>query len=401
MRLIKLMKKHSQLSRMLSYVSYILLAINCFILSRQLPFDSYSGVMNVTLIAFLVCSFYLARANEIFYDKISLSALVALLILLSYYSLMSGNEPHLILRFFLILLSISIAYHIKPDVKYFYIPFACFLIQAIVVIIFQILLLFYFTADYSASIRNVFISRGWGDVYNYGYGLWNIQLKGNSLLPFFFFISVVVFKGKFRVAFSSCFFIASIFSGNFAFILGFLSFFVLYFLINFKLSRNKLYAFVVTTLISVVTLYGTITEYIVRIVSQKSGYSGQHRLEQSLALIGDLAENKLTLFLGGGLGSTDISGFGFTFNDVIYFELQTLYIVNQMGFVFFLVFVAFNVYFVMKYIKSKEAIIIYISYLVYSFWNPYVFDTNHIVVIVVLVSIPILLRNKHLRGGSC
>lgn len=379
----------------------MLLAITCFILSRQFPLDSYSGVMNVTLIAFLLCSFYLARVNEICYDKVALCVLVALLMLLSYYSLISGNEPYLILRFFLILLSISIAYHIKPDVKYFYIPFACFLIQAIVVIIFQILLLFYFSADYSASIRNIFISRGWGDVYNYGYGLWNIQLKGNSLLPFFFFITVVIFKGKVRVAFSSCFFIASIFSGNFAFVLGFLSFFILYTLINLKLSRNKLYAFIVATLISIVTLYDIVAEYIIRIVSQKSGHSGQHRLEQSLALIGDLAENKFTLILGGGLGSTDISGFGYTFDDVIYFELQTLYIINQMGFIFFLAFVAFNAYFVMKYIKSKEAVVIYISYLVYSFWNPYVFDTNHIVVIVVLVSIPILLRGEHLRGGSC
>lgn len=395
------MKKHSQLRKFVSYISYVLLAFTCFILSRQFPLDTYSWLMNITLISFLICSFFLARISKVHCDIMVLCLIIIFLLLISYYSITLGNEPNLILRFFMILLSISLAYHIKPDINYFYIAYVCFFIQAVVVIVFQVLLLFYFSPDYAGSIRAVFISRGWGDVYNYGYGLWNVQLKGNSLLPFFFFTSFVFLKGKSRFLLSSCFFIASIFSGNFAFVLGFISFFLLYGLINLKISAIKLYFFIFITVISMLVFYDTIFDYLIKIVSQKSGYSGQHRIEQSLALIGDLAENKMTLFFGGGLGSTDISGFGFAFNDVIYFELQTLYIVNQMGFVFFLIFVLFNIYFVIKYVKSKEAIIIYISYLVYSFWNPYVFDTNHIVVIVVLVSLPIFLRKKHVRGGTC
>lgn len=392
-----LMKNYSQVNRMVSYVAYLMFFITCTILSRQFPLNEFSGVMNFSLIIFLFLSFYLARIEYLSCNIIVFLITIFFLILLAYYSLISGNEPNLILRFFIILLSIVIAYHIKPDLNYVNIAVFCFFIQAIVVIVLQILLLFYFSQDYATSIRNIFISNGWGDVYNYGYGLWNIQLKGNALLPFFFFISFIFLNGRLKYFLCSSFLIASVFSGNFAFVLGFITFFILYALINLKLSAKRFYFITAISITFIFLSFNFIYNYILRLVSQKAGYSSQHRIEQSLALIGDLAESNITLFFGGGLGSTNISGFGYTFNNNLYFELQTLYIINQMGLFLFSIFVFFNVFFVLKYIKYKELIVVYISYFVYSFWNPYIFDTNHVVVIVILVSLAGRLNKKSLE----
>ncbi len=388
------MKKYGKIGSILVHLSYIFFFICCFILSRQVPFNNFSGIMNFALIGFVICSFVAARINRVPYISVVLWFSICILLIISYYSLFLGNEPSLIIRFLIILTLICIVYHINPDVNYFYIAIACFYIQALVVIVFQVLLSYFFSPEYATSIRNIYISNGWGDVYNYGYGLWNIQLKGNALLPFFCFVSYVVFEGKKRLFITSTFAIATVFSGNFAFVLGFIAFFLLYSLIKINFSINRLRIFIFSFFSILVLGFEPASRYLEKVIEQKSGYSGQHRVEQTLALIGDLSNSYFSVLFGRGLGNVDVSGFGFEYHNVIYFELQTLYILNQMGFLFFSAFIILNVIFTIKYIKEPVLCAMYIAYLVYSFWNPYVFDTNHIVVIAVLISLPDLIRDK-------
>ncbi|MCR9389655.1 hypothetical protein NB526_04465 [Vibrio alginolyticus] len=356
--------------------------------------------MNLALIGFIFCSFILARVNRVRYFAIQLWLVILFLLLISYYSLFLGNDPELISRFLVILFIMCVSYHIKPDKNYIYIAAFCFFIQAMVVIVLQFLLNFYFSADYASTIRNLYILKGWGDVYNYGYGLWNVQLKGNALLPFFCFISFLIFQGWRRIIITSVFAISCLFSGNFAFVLGFFSFFSLYALIKVGRSMNKLRTFIVLCIVTILLSSSFVYKYITKVIEQKSGYSGQHRLEQTLALIGDMGDNYISAFFGKGLGNVNISGFGFEFHNTIYFELQTLYILNQLGVLFFIAFLFFNVFFTVKYIRYPVLIAVYMSYVVYSFWNPYIFDTNHIVVIVVLVSLSHLMKNEKLGEVS-
>lgn len=394
------MKKYGKISPILKYLSYVFFFVCCFILSRQVPFSHLSSIMNLALIGFIFCSFILARVNRVRYFAIQLWLVILFLLLISYYSLFLGNDPELISRFLVILFIMCVSYHIKPDKNYIYIAAFCFFIQAMVVIVLQFLLNFYFSADYASTIRNLYILKGWGDVYNYGYGLWNVQLKGNALLPFFCFISFLIFQGWRRIIITSVFAISCLFSGNFAFVLGFFSFFSLYALIKVGRSMNKLRTFIVLCIVTILLSSSFVYKYITKVIEQKSGYSGQHRLEQTLALIGDMGDNYISAFFGKGLGNVNISGFGFEFHNTIYFELQTLYILNQLGVLFFIAFLFFNVFFTVKYIRYPVLIAVYMSYVVYSFWNPYIFDTNHIVVIVVLVSLSHLMKNEKLGEVS-
>ena len=79
---------------------------------------------------------------------------------------------------------------------------------------------------------------GWGDVYTYNGVFWRIQLKGNALLPFAFFVSWIYLSSFKRYLISSLFLVALILAGNFAFILGVIVFFC-YLLFCYMLEVGK------------------------------------------------------------------------------------------------------------------------------------------------------------------
>jgi hypothetical protein len=98
----------------------------------------------------------------------------------------------------------------------------------------------------------------------------------------------------------------------------------------------------------------------------------------------DLSENNTYLLLGRGIGHTiEKITPSRDYRGNIYFELQTFYVLNQLGLFGFIMFLFYNVYMSIR-LYSKWLILIYVSYIIYAFTNPYIFDTNHIVVILLL-----------------
>ena len=127
----------------------------------------------------------------------------------------------------------------------------------------------------------------------------------------------------------------------------------------------------------------------------KSDESSAIRIEQATLLLKDLGESPITLIMGKGMGNTLSVQTSFRdYTDNIYFELQILYILNQLGIIAFIIFSLYNIYLTITKIKYKELIFVYLFYIMYAITNPYIFDTNHIIVILTLCSISNYLTNK-------
>ena len=67
-----------------------------------------------------------------------------------------------------------------------------------------------------------------------------------------------------------------------------------------------------------------------------------------------------------------------------YFELQTLYVLHQIGLLGLLIFYALVYYQVARF--GREALVLFTIYLIYTFWNPYCFDTTEMLTLIMLAN---------------
>lgn len=371
-----------------------------FILTRQVPFMRYSFLMNISLGIILLISLYHFLVNKNIIKK-EMLLFVIFIIILSIYSIFLANEINNIIRFALILIFILLAYLVKPKEIYVKIFLFFSLIQSLFIISLEIFFLYYGHNDLSFFSRNTLLSSGFGDIYSPYGGMWKIQLKGNALLPFAFFVSIVYFKNKKRLFYSFFFVISSIFAGNFAFILGISFFIIFYNFLFFRMSKNKFFIYITITLFFVIMSITPIINFVQHTIESKAVNSNTHRIFQSKVLLDNLSESTTSILFGQGIGNSNINSSYGNFNDTIYFELQTLYILNQLGFFPFLLYLLINIYLAIFFIRYNKLLFIYITYVFYAIWNPYIWDTNHIVVIIVLISLKRVFDEKNLRNISC
>lgn len=143
-------------------------------------------------------------------------------------------------------------------------------------------------------------------------------------------------------------------------------------------------------------------KYVTATIDRKAKYSNAVRIEQMKVLVNNMNSGALTLLFGQGLGNTISERTAFRdYTEKHSYELQPLYILNQVGLVYFVLFVCFNIILTLKFIKYKKLILIYFSYVLYASFNPYIFDTSHIVVIIVLISLKKVSDGKYSLCDSC
>lgn len=385
-------------SKLISNIHISLFFIVIFFLTRQFPFSQYSIIMNVALIIFFIVTLYFSKKN---FDnnliKVCLHINLIILTIMIMYSLYILNEPSNILRFYLILTLLVLSYFLNVSfelIKYF---LFLMILHALIIIGLEVYLILNFNLDNYLPIRLFFKERGWGDIYSFNGIIWNIQLKGNALLPFAFFVSLIYFDKKKYLIVSLLFFISSILSGNFAFILGISLFMILYALYIIKWTREKILIYFTFLFIFTIFFTGKVVEYVDYKIEQKSMESNAIRIDQYNVLIDDLTKSSSGVFFGQGLGNLIEKKTKFRdYAKDIYYELQSLYFFNQMGTLYFFIFFISNIILAIYFIKYKLLLISYFSYLFYSFFNPYFLDTNHIVVIVVLLSLRKVLDEKNI-----
>ncbi len=371
--------------KILKNLSAIFIIFAVFTITRQFPLNLYgfSGTPKFFIILGFLFGFPLILKNLI-YSKNKTIVLLSFCMLIiicihSLYSLFTTANPLGVLRFFFILILIILAYYLKLP-KYFVNWFYLFtILQSLFLIIFEIYLVFFSSPSERVIIRQFFLNYHLGDVYTYNNYFFRIQILGNPLIPVAFFLSVY---SKKNIIIKIILFLGVLISANFAFYIATFLFLVGYYTFmkaknNLKLINNFIKIFTVIIL----TLY-PMMKYVNYILSKKA-HSMSVRCDQFNVLINDMSGSILTILFGKGLGH--IVNVRTSFRDYsksYYFELQTIYVLNQLGllafiYYFAILFIAYNLY-------QKEIFYIYLCYIIYAITNPYILDVTHIVVILTL-----------------
>ncbi|HFO9332956.1 TPA: O146 family O-antigen polymerase, partial [Escherichia coli] len=366
-----------------------------FFLFRQYPLLKYSSIMNVSCLLFLIfVTFFIKRG--VFSSGIFLFSLIFLSVH-GLYSLYSGNDPVLISRFYIILILIIVSYYAAiKSISYINIFIFLAVTQAFVIIGLEAFMFLNFRfSDYSA-IRNYFIDNQFGDIYTYNGFFYHIQIKGNALLLFSYMISFYLYNktnNKLYLLSSMFLALAVLFCGNLAFYITFLIHAFIFLFLRKARTYNQLLLKVFIFLITFgVFISYSGMEYLVKAYELKfqgANFSSMGtRFDQFNVLIDDLFENVLTALVGQGLGNIiNVQTAVRNYSDYIYYELQAVYFLNQLGVLLFLLFVIINVILTLKFIKPIELRIVYMLYILYALVNPYMLDTNHVVVVFILVSL--------------
>ncbi|WP_284036345.1 hypothetical protein [Neobacillus sp. 114] len=252
---------------------------------------------------------------------------------------------------------------------------------------------------------------GMGDIYTYNQYFYRIQIKGNPILPIAFIVSLFAIQSKrIKFAAASLLFVGTIVAGNLAFILAIVFFFGMYGVILFFLNArvvaflktlfgNKKRVIMLTCLlVAILAAAGIlIYPYIKEVLVRKMEYSIPTRFDQVSHLLNDLVESPITFLFGQGLGNIIyvISDYR-DYRNAYYFELQTIYVLNQVGILYFILFLVTKIIFIIKFWRNKITFLIYLSYVLYAFTNPYLFDTTNIIVLIVVSS----LNKLYLKEGK-
>lgn len=366
-----------------------------FILTRQVPFKAFSALMNLSLLGFFAFQLnYILKAS----DRSRLLFLIFVVgwgFLMLTYSALAGNTLGNSIRFLIILILIQAAFFVKPNPSYIKIVLGFLVLQSLFLISLHLVLNLFFNSSSYLFLRLFFQAQGWGDLYTYNGIFYNIQILGNALLPFGVFLSVIFYSGVKRIFITSILFIGMLVAGNFAFVLGALVFVILLFLVSQSFNTRKFLTVAILGILLASIAARPSLNYLQKTIINKSEESNPTRIDQSQVLWEDLSENPISLIFGKGLGNTlKVKTKWRDYTDNIYFELQSLYFLNQMGLLNFLIFVIANIICVILFFKEPLVKIIYVAYILYAFFNPYFLDTSHIVVIITLISLNQVLEKR-------
>ena len=374
----------------------ILLSIILVLLLWQFVLTPFSIVSNISLLCIVFLNYKVLNRGK----RISVGIVLWILMLLVGYSMIMQNDISLIFRFFLILFFVIYAYYIKVEninPNFNKVIFAFSIPICVLLILFEILLLAYFDDAVIKIIRSQALESKIGDIYYSGF-YYKIQLKGFAILPFIYMLSYVadIFPRSSRVLFRLIYLLAILIAGNFAYLLAILFFhFISYFtdVIKHKHFFQRICLFLFVT-ICVASFF---VPYALDVMEEKKDFSNAIRLEQAGLLMKDMSATPCTFLLGQGLGNTlDVVTSFRDYRENVYFELQILYFLNQLGILPFALFIIFNIILVRKLMHSTKVKIIYVSYILYAVTNPYIMDTTHVFVIIMLLFTQRQILNKSL-----
>lgn len=302
-------------------------------------------------------------------------------------SLLKGTELSRALRFYMILLAIPMCFAVKDkdfgaeDKVFIYIAVA----KSIMLIGIAAWLLC--TQNY-APFRSWAKAGGYGDIYIIQ-KIPRVQVHGNALLMVAFMLN---YSKKSRWTFSNIILLLGILSaGNFAFFLGLAAFAAYRMGKRLLVSRGKRQLEKMVVVVLGFCCLLAMLPYVNYQIIQKSEYSNKVRIEQAKALTDSVP------LTGNGLGYKVITENEILapYNGSLYYELQTLYILNQIGVFGGLIFYAVTLW--AAYKNGKECFWIYILYLFYSFWNPYCFDTTQMLAILAIINAKLIKTDKRDR----
>lgn len=311
------------------------------------------------------------------------------ILFLSAFSLVLENKINLIFRFSIVVLFIGLSYFIKipKDIIFKAISVPA-LAYSMLLIIGEFFCLFFLDDEARSALRQFVLNNEIGDIYpKYG-NFVAIQLVGSAALPFAFMLSLGfnIFK-RFPNLKRLLLLSGVVIAGNFAYLVAIFVYICFNYFIS-KYSLKKWFFRFATFSILFLALMPFIVNFVTKTLEEKKDESNAIRIEQATVLLTDLSDNGLSFIMGRGLGNTvEIVGKFRDYRGAVYYELQSLYILNQLGVLPFLFFILWNLVLTLKYIPLPRCQMIYLCYVIYAVTNPYIFNTNQIVVIITLVNL--------------
>lgn len=394
-----LSNKIFRLSDAIEFFRIVAFCLVVFIVSRHFPLGDKSAIMNVMLLLFFALG-----VTKISKSVVADKAVIFLIILLSVhaiYSITLGNDVSLVFRFYVILLLVVLAYYSEFCSKKLWNTVVwIYLLHSFIVIGIAITLAIVFGSSGSSVVRNYFLLNQHGDVYTFGNLFYRVQIKGNALLPVMFMLCFHLWcslRTKWYAFCCGVLFTATIFAGNFAFLIALTVFFMLYYLLQISTIR-QLRRYMLSIIVGTVGFLLVGLNYVLSTLEKKSGSAGSSlglRQEQLNLLLEDLNSSITDILIGKGLGNLLPYKTMFRdYTDAVYYELQAVYILNQTGFILFSLFSFFCVFLAFKRFGQNVFILIFLCYVMYAITNPYIFDTYHVLVVVLISSVASMFRNN-------
>lgn len=372
-------------------------------LTRQVPLADYSFLGNIFLMGvFVVSLIYTNRYSKREYN--SIFTFICWSMFLFFYSVIfQQNELTTAIRFYIIFLLLFLSHWVNLSMKVVLKMFFIFIIiQCFVLIAFEIIMNAFFNINNYLPIRFFFQEQGWGDIYTYDGYFYRVQIKGNALIPFAFFLTFLKeFKYKQKRIIQIILIVSSVIAGNFAFLIAIFVFGFIWYLFNDVKKRTFLNRVILIATFSFISV-GFISEYIQDTLSRKQDYSLNTRSDQAEVLFSNMESSVISFLLGKGLGNTiDTKTAYRDYTGNIYYELQALYFFNQMGLINFCIFLFLLVALAITKIRDADLLFIYCCYIIYAVTNPYILDTTQIAVIIILLSIKNeRAKENRLRTGT-
>lgn len=367
------------------FLQYIFFGLFIFCTYIQFPFTGFSKFIVPFLLCFLLFnieSMLKGFNNQSFLLFVIFCIHIGVCIFISG---IKGIAVSRIIRFVLVLVMLPLCFSFRCDDKKIKNLYQIFMVITYIKVI-SLIVIYIVYLNYLDFLpfRTYAYPRG-GDIYSlHSKYLLKIQLPGNALVMDAFLLNLLINK---HIKKSTVFLgIGVLICGNFAFIMG--AFFMCAYsyirkIFSSKQNMNKLPLYMFVVLISFVG----IAPYFYKTMEEKSTTSNKSRNEQIPFLLSD------NIITGNGLGSI-IKGKGEErdyerMSKNMYFEYQSLYIVNQIGFFGYLLFLMLTFYLVHERQKKREYLGCYFIFLLYSFFNPYCFDTTHML-LGILIAMPSL-----------
>lgn len=361
-------KIDSRFRRILNFISTIAWTLSLAAYFFQFPFSWASSWILPFFFVFLLTQVPNIRLPQSKPLRILLLIYGLYLLVEAIRSVFLGVSLDRIIRFFAILLLIPLCCMVRPKVFQRHLRILTFLAvgKALLLIAIAFNLLVVGSHD---AIRAWLYEHNRGDIYLL-HGLPYVQVHGNALLIVAFMVECMHHRRLTKQG--ALILVGVLCAGNFAFILG-LAAFVCYLLWLYIVPKIKSGEINLrkTLIIAGICAVPALAYFILKVI-EKSAVSNAVRMDQFKILL------DTNLLWGRGLGSFIEASTSFvSYSGEIYYELQTLYIVNQIGFVGIALYFFISLHAVSK--RGKHTLVVYLIYLLYSFWNPYCFDATQLI----------------------
>lgn len=359
------------------YINCVIWTIAIFSTYFQVPYKGIASLIVPTFGIYIIFNIKSVIWHPLEDKLVRTGILYLLYITIScIYSILKGTEINRVLRFYLILFAIPLCFLLSR--KKFDFEYSIFMILSLAKSIYII------SIAVKMIMMGTFIPfREWAQINKYGdiyfvYGFFpRVQIYGNALLVMAFVIRFYRIK-KFDI-WNIILLLGVCTAGNFSFLLGVVVFLIVCFLNSINLKNIKIWKIIVLMLF--IILLSGFSYYAFLEMGRKADTGNLLKIKQMKILL------DTNILFGRGIASdVEANVLLGRLANANYYEMQTFYVFYQIG----LIGLGLFFYITLSLCKKNGMNILglYLVYLLYTFFNPYCFDTTQMISIVLLINLP-------------